>query len=64
MIARQAGIGNIIFVSLDLGIYNRVYAMIVIIGALGFILDVIFEFMRGRLVAWAEPAQTIVAGST
>lgn len=64
MIARQAGIGNIIFVSLDLGIYDRVYAMIVIIGALGFILDVLFEFMRGRLVAWAEPAQTIMVGST
>lgn len=63
MIARQTGIGNIIFVSLDLGVYDRVYAMIVIIGALGFILDVIFEYMRSRLVAWAEPSQTIVVGS-
>lgn len=64
MIARQTGIGNIIFVSLDLGFYDRVYAMIVIIGALGFVLDVMFEFMRSRLVAWAEPAQTIVVGTT
>ncbi len=64
MIARQTGIGNIIFVSLDLGVYDRVYAMIVIIGALGFILDVIFESMRGRLVAWAEPSQAIVVGTT
>ena len=64
MIARQTGIGNIIFVSLDLGVYDRVYAMIVIIGALGFILDVLFEYMRSRLVAWAEPSQAIVVGST
>jgi NitT/TauT family transport system permease protein len=64
MIARQTGIGNIIFVSLDLGVYDRVYAMIVIIGALGFVLDVIFEYLRHRLVAWAEPSQTIVVGTT
>ncbi len=64
MIARQAGIGNIIFVSLDLGVYDRVYAMIVIIGMLGFVLDVLFEFLRHRLVAWAEPTQTIVVGAT
>jgi hypothetical protein len=36
----------------------------VIIGALGFILDAIFEYMRVRLVAWAEPSQTIVVGTT
>lgn len=64
MIARQTGIGNIIFVSLDLGIYDRVYATIVIIGALGFILDAIFECARSRLVAWAEPSQAIVVGTT
>lgn len=64
MIARQTGIGNIIFVSLDLGVYDRVYAMIVIIGVLGFVLDVLFEVMRTRLVAWAEPSQAIVVGTT
>ena len=32
--------------------------------ALGFILDVLFEYMRSRLVAWAEPSQAIVVGST
>jgi len=64
MIARQTGVGNIIFVSLDLGFYDRVYAMIVIIGALGFVLDVAFERLRHRLVAWAEPSQAIVVGTT
>ena len=39
MIARQAGVGNILFNSLDMALYDTVYAMIVIIGALGFIID-------------------------
>ncbi len=64
MIARQTGIGNLIFVALDLGVYDNVYAMIVIIGALGFILDLLFQLLRSRLVAWAEPTQAIVVGTT
>ena len=35
MIARQAGVGNILFNSLDMALYDTVYAMIVIIGAAG-----------------------------
>ncbi len=63
MIARQAGIGNIVFVSLDLGAYDTVYAMIVIIGMLGILFDVGFEVMRRRLVGWAESPHTIMVGS-
>jgi NitT/TauT family transport system permease protein len=63
MIARQSGIGNIVFTSLDIGAYDTVYAMIVIIGMLGILLDVLFELLRGRLVRWAEPAQAIVVGT-
>jgi NitT/TauT family transport system permease protein len=63
MIARQSGIGNIVFISLDIGAYDTVYAMIVVIGVLGIIIDVLFERLRSRLVAWAEPAQTIVVGT-
>ena len=55
MIARQAGVGNILFNSLDMALYDTVYAMIVIIGVLGFILDVLFERLRAWLLAWAEP---------
>ena len=40
MIARQAGVGNILFNALDMAQYDTVYAMIVIIGVLGFVLDV------------------------
>jgi ABC-type nitrate/sulfonate/bicarbonate transport system permease component len=64
MIARQTGVGNILFNSLDMAQYDTVYAMIVIIGALGFVLDVAFERLRRRLVAWAEPAHEIVVGAT
>ena len=55
MIARQSGAGNILFNSLDMGQYDTVYAMIVIIGAMGIGLDAAFEKLRSRLVRWSEP---------
>jgi len=55
MIARQSGAGNILFNSLDMGQYDTVYAMIIIIGAMGIGLDAAFEKMRARLVKWSEP---------
>ncbi len=64
MIARQAGVGNILFNSLDMAQYDAVYAVIVIIGALGYALDLAFERLRGRLVGWAEPAHDIIVGTT
>ena len=64
MIARQTGVGNILFNSLDMAQYDTVYAMIVIIGALGYTIDLAFEGVRSRLVGWAAPAHDIVAGTT
>jgi NitT/TauT family transport system permease protein len=55
MIARQSGAGNILFNSLDMGQYDTVYAMIIIICAMGIGLDAAFEKLRGRLVRWSEP---------
>jgi NitT/TauT family transport system permease protein len=55
MIARQSGAGNILFNALDMGQYDTVYAMIIIIGAMGICLDAVFERMRERLVRWSEP---------
>jgi NitT/TauT family transport system permease protein len=55
MIARQSGAGNILFNALDMGEYDTVFAMIIIIGAMGIGLDAAFEKMRGRLVRWSEP---------
>jgi NitT/TauT family transport system permease protein len=55
MIARQSGAGNILFNALDMGEYDTVYAMIIIVGAMGIGLDALFERMRARLVRWSEP---------
>ena len=51
MIARQSGVGNILFNSLDMAQYDTVYAMIIIIGAMGFVLDVGVRAAARRLVA-------------
>src|SRR3984893_723195 len=56
MIARQSGAGNILFNALEMGQYDTVYAMIIIIGAMGIGLDAAFERLRGRLVKWSEPS--------
>ncbi len=63
MMVRQAGIGNLLFSSLDLAQYETVYATIVIVGVLGFVLDLIFEKARGIVVGWADPVHQIAVGS-
>ena len=55
MIARQSGAGNILFNALDMGQYDTVFAMIIIVGAMGIALDTAFEKLRGSLVKWSEP---------
>jgi NitT/TauT family transport system permease protein len=55
MIARQSGAGNILFNALDMGQYDTVFAMIIIVGAMGIGLDAAFESLRRRLVRWSEP---------
>lgn len=55
MIARQSGAGNILFNALDMGQYDTVFAMILVIGAMGIGMDAAFERLRARLVRWSEP---------
>ena len=55
MIARQSGAGNILFNALDMAQYDTVFAMIIIIGAMGILLDAAFEKLRSALVKWSEP---------
>src|SRR6478735_7091384 len=55
MIARQSGAGNILFNALDMGQYETVFAMIIIVGAMGIGVDAAFERIRARLVRWSEP---------
>ena len=64
MIARQTGVGSILFNALDMAQYATVYAMIIIIGVLGFLLDVLVEQLRARLIAWAEPRHDIAVGTS
>lgn len=54
MIARQSGIGNLLFNSLDMALYDETYATIVVISAIGFILDVVFQQVQRRLTFWTE----------
>src|ERR1700743_1138503 len=55
MIARQSGAGNILFNAMDMGQYDTVFAMIIIVGAMGIVFDAAFEALRRRLVRWSEP---------
>jgi NitT/TauT family transport system permease protein len=64
MIARQSGAGNILFNAMDMAQYDTVFAMIVIIGALGILLDAAFDKLRRRLVRWAEPHYEILLGAS
>jgi NitT/TauT family transport system permease protein len=59
MIARKSGAGNILFNSLDMGQYDTVFGMIIIIGALGILFDAAFDRLRRTLVAWSEPRQDV-----
>jgi ABC-type nitrate/sulfonate/bicarbonate transport system permease component len=64
MIARKQGVGDILFNAMAMAEYNTVYATIVIIGVLGFVIDAMFERLRTHLVAWAEPTHEIAAVGT
>src|SRR6267154_362607 len=59
MIARQQGVGDILFNALAMAQYETVYATIVIIGIMGFVIDALFERLRVHLVAWADPVHDI-----
>ncbi|WP_295851430.1 ABC transporter permease subunit [Tardiphaga sp.] len=59
MIARQSGAGNILFNALDMAQYDTVFAMIIIIGAMGILFDAAFERLRGSLVRWSKPQHDI-----
>ncbi|MCK9382325.1 MAG: ABC transporter permease [Sulfuritalea sp.] len=54
MIARQSGVGNLLFNSADMAQYDTVYAVIVIISVIGFVADAMFEAIRRRLTFWAD----------
>jgi NitT/TauT family transport system permease protein len=57
MIARQNGIGDLLFNSLDMAVYTDVYAVILIIAVIGLVLDAVVEQVRAWLTHWTETLQ-------
>lgn len=58
MIARQEGVGNLLFTSMDMAQYATVYAVILILAVMGFVLDWLFERVRRYLTHWSESASS------
>ncbi|TAM04439.1 MAG: ABC transporter permease subunit [Pusillimonas sp.] len=54
MIARQEGVGNLLFTSMDMAQYSSVYAVILILAVMGVVLNWLFEKVRRYLTRWAE----------
>jgi NitT/TauT family transport system permease protein len=61
MIVRQSGVGYYIFNALDMAEYQLTYAVIVVVAALGYALDWLFEGLRRRLTFWAPERRDIGA---
>ncbi len=53
MIARQSGLGYYLFNSLEMGLYQTTYSVLVIISGIGFLLDRIFSVVMRRFLVWA-----------
>lgn len=56
MIARQEGVGNLLFTSMDMAQYPAVYAVILVLALMGVVLDWLFEKARRYLTRWSESA--------
>lgn len=54
MIARQEGVGNLLFTAMDMAQYESVYAVILALAVMGFVLDWVFERVRCHLIRWSD----------
>ncbi|ATN32305.1 ABC transporter permease [Rhizobium sp. ACO-34A] len=59
IVARSNGIGNLLFNSMDMALYDRMFAAIIIIAAMGCILDWGFEAIRKHFLRWSETSDHI-----
>ncbi|WP_134680315.1 ABC transporter permease [Paracoccus ravus] len=59
IVARSNGIGNLLFNSMDMALYDRMFAAIIIIAAMGYVLDLIFEAIRTRFLRWSDSGEHI-----
>ena len=52
MIARQSGLGYYLFNSLEMGLYQTTYSVLIIISGIGFLLDRIFSLVMRNVLVW------------
>jgi taurine transport system permease protein len=53
MIARQSGLGYYLFNSLEMGLYQTTYSVLLLISGIGFLLDMIFCAVMRKILIWA-----------
>jgi ABC-type nitrate/sulfonate/bicarbonate transport system permease component len=53
MIARQSGLGYYLFNSLEMGLYQTTYSVLIIISGIGLLLDLIFSLIMREVLIWA-----------
>lgn len=53
MIARQSGLGYYLFNSLEMGLYETTYSVLIIISGIGLFLDAICSLLIRRVLVWA-----------
>lgn len=59
IVARSNGIGNLLFNSMDMALYDRMYGAIIIIAAMGYAFDMAFELIRKRFLRWSPAREHI-----
>lgn len=53
MIARQSGLGYYLFNSLEMGLYQTTYSVLIIISGIGLLLDLIFSLITQKVLIWS-----------
>ena len=53
MIARQSGLGYYLFNSLEMGLYQTTYSVLILVSGIGFLLDTIFCLVMKKVLVWA-----------
>lgn len=59
IVARSNGIGNLLFNAMDMALYDRVFAAIIIIAAMGYVFDMAFEIIRKRFLRWSPAREGV-----
>ncbi len=52
MIARQSGLGYYLFNSLEMGLYQTTYSVLLLVSGIGFFLDTVFCLVMRKVLVW------------